>query len=63
MREVLDEAARVLGTPIPHTLGPRRAGDPAVLLASNARAASVLGWRPERSELGTVIDDAVRSRR
>ena len=62
VREVLDEAARVLGKPIPHTMGPRRPGDPAVLLASNERAAEVLGWRPTRSELGTVIDDAVRSR-
>jgi UDP-glucose-4-epimerase GalE len=63
VKEVLDEAARVLGVPIPHTLGPRRAGDPATLLASNTRAADVLGWRPKRSELGTVIEDAVRSRR
>jgi UDP-glucose-4-epimerase GalE len=63
VREVLDQAARVLGTPIPHSLGPRRAGDPAVLLASHARAAELLGWRPERSELATVIDDAVRARR
>jgi UDP-glucose-4-epimerase GalE len=63
VKEVLDEAARVLGKPIPHSLGPRRAGDPATLLASNTRAAEILGWRPQRSELGTVIDDAVRSRR
>jgi UDP-glucose 4-epimerase len=63
VKEVLDEAARVIGKPIPHSIGPRRAGDPATLLASNTRAADVLGWKPKRSELGTVIDDAVRSRR
>ena len=63
VKEVLDEAARVLGTPIPHSIGARRAGDPATLLASNTRAAEILGWRPQRSALGTVIDDAVRSRR
>jgi UDP-glucose-4-epimerase GalE len=62
VREVLDEAARVLGRAIPHAIGPRRAGDPATLLASNARAAEVLGWRPVRSELGVVIEDVVRSR-
>ena len=63
VKQVLDEAARVLGAPIPHSIGPRRAGDPATLLASNERAATLLGWRPQRSELGTVIEDAVRSRR
>ena len=62
VREVLDEAARVLGTPIPHSIGPRRAGDPPVLLASNARASKLLAWRPVRSEIGVVIEDAVRSR-
>jgi UDP-glucose 4-epimerase len=63
VREVIEETARVLGKPVPYTVGPRRAGDPAVLLASNERAAAVLGWRTERSDLGTVIDDAVRARR
>jgi UDP-glucose 4-epimerase len=43
-------------------MGPRREGDPAVLLASNGRAREVLGWTPQRSELATVIGDAVRSR-
>jgi UDP-glucose-4-epimerase GalE len=63
VREVLDETARVLGKPVPHSIGARRAGDPAQLLASNARAAELLGWQPERGELGTIIDDAARSRR
>ncbi len=62
VREVLDETARVLGKPVPHSVGARRAGDPAQLLASNARAAELLGWQPERGELGTIIDDAARSR-
>jgi len=62
VREVIDEAARVIGTPVPFTMGPRREGDPAVLLASNGRAREVLGWTPQRSELATVIGDAVRSR-
>ena len=63
VREVLDTAARVLGTPVPHTFGPRRAGDPAVLLASNARAKELLHWRPARSDLATIIEDAARSRK
>ncbi|HTL37426.1 MAG TPA: UDP-glucose 4-epimerase GalE [Kofleriaceae bacterium] len=63
VREVLDEAGRVLGTPVPHTMGPRRAGDPAILLASCSRAADVLGWRTERSDLTSILADAAGSRR
>ncbi len=62
VREVLDTAARVLGKPVPYTMGPRRAGDPAVLLASNARAKDLLGWQPRRSALATIIEDAARAR-
>ena len=46
VREVLAAAADVVGSPIPHTVGPRRAGDPPVLVASNERAREVLGWTP-----------------
>jgi len=63
VRQVLEITARVLGRSVPHTMGPRRAGDPAVLTASNARASQLLGWRPARNELATIIDDVVRSRR
>ena len=62
VREVLDTTARVLGKPVPHTFGARRAGDPAVLLASNARAKQLLGWQPVRSDLATIIEDAARAR-
>ena len=62
VREVLDTAETVLGKPVPHTFGARRAGDPAVLLASNTRAQELLHWRPVRSELATIIEDAARSR-
>jgi UDP-glucose 4-epimerase len=58
VREVLDETQRVVGRPVPHTVGPRRAGDPPVLVASNARAADVVGWRPTRSSLGEMIGSA-----
>lgn len=61
VREVLAATARVLGKDVPHEIGPRREGDPAVLVASNALAQQVLNWRPER-DLGTIIDDAARSR-
>jgi len=56
--EVLAAAERVVGRPIPHTMGPRRSGDPAVLIASPERAREVLGWRPERDDLESMIESA-----
>lgn len=47
--EVLDCIRTVAGQPVPHRFGPRRPGDPAVLVASNRLAAADLGWRPRRS--------------
>ena len=49
--------------PIPHTVGPRRAGDPPVLVASNERAREVLGWAPRRSTLDEMIGSAWAWRR
>jgi UDP-glucose 4-epimerase len=58
VREVLTAAADVVGSDIPHTVGPRRAGDPPVLVASNDRAGAVLGWAPRRSTLPDMIGSA-----
>jgi UDP-glucose-4-epimerase GalE len=63
VREVLETTARVVGRPVPHSIGPRRAGDPPRLVADPGRAMSVLAWRPERSDLPTIIEDAARSRK
>jgi UDP-glucose 4-epimerase len=59
VREVLDAVAEVTGKTVPVVESQRRPGDPAVLIASNDRAESVLDWRPER-ELATMISDAAR---
>jgi len=56
--EVLEAAERVVGRPIPRTVGPRRLGDPPVLVASIERAAAVLGWQPRRSTLDEMIGSA-----
>jgi UDP-glucose 4-epimerase len=48
VREVLDAVRRVTGHPVPTVDGPRRAGDPPTLIASNAKAARDLGWTPTR---------------
>jgi UDP-glucose 4-epimerase len=58
VKEVLAAAERVLGKPVPHTLQPRREGDPPVLVASISRAAEVLGWRPSHPSLDEMIASA-----
>jgi UDP-glucose 4-epimerase len=63
VREVLAAAERVTGRPIPRAIGPRRAGDPPVLVASNERALAVLGWRPLRATLEEMIGSAWEWRR
>ena len=58
VKQVLDTARQVVGRPIPHRYGPRRAGDPPVLVASNDRAREVLGWQPTRGSLEEMIGSA-----
>ena len=58
VREVIMAAEAVVGRSIPHSYGPRRAGDPPVLVAANARARDVLGWSPRRGSLEEIIGSA-----
>lgn len=58
VREVLAAAEAVVGRPVPHTVGPRRGGDPPVLVAAIERAAEILGWLPLRSSLEEMIGSA-----
>lgn len=62
VRDVIEVTGRVVGRPVPHTIGPRRAGDPPRLVADPTRAMSTLGWRPARSDLTTIVEDAARAR-
>jgi UDP-glucose 4-epimerase len=55
--EVIESARRITGHPIPVEIHPRRAGDPAVLVASSEKAIRELGWKP----LYTKLDDIVRT--
>ena len=57
VRQIIDTARKVTGKAIPAVVEPRRAGDPSVLIASNQKAAQVLGWRPKRG-LEEIIADA-----
>jgi len=56
--EVLAAAERVLGRPIPFSVGDRRAGDPPSLVADVGRAHDLLGWVPQRSSLQDMIGSA-----
>jgi UDP-glucose 4-epimerase len=58
-REVLLAVGEVTGTDVPITEAPRRAGDPAELIASNEQAAEFLGWTPTR-DLREMVADAWR---
>lgn len=58
VKEVIDVARKVTGHPIPAQVGPRRAGDPAKLVASSAKIREQLGWKPKKSDLATIIGDA-----
>ena len=56
MREIIETVGRISPRPVPFREGPRRAGDPPVLVAGNRRAAEGLGWRPRRSLTDAVAD-------
>jgi UDP-glucose 4-epimerase len=63
VREVVAAAERVIGRPIPAEPGPRRQGDPPILVAANERAREVLGWTPRRGSLEEMIGSAWAWRR
>jgi UDP-glucose 4-epimerase len=62
-RQIVAAAERVVGHAIPVTIGPRRDGDPAVLVASADRAGAELGWRARRGSVEEIIGSAWEWRR
>lgn len=56
--EVVETARRVTGHPLPVTIAPRRAGDPARLVADSTRARDLLGWTPQYPDLESIIASA-----
>ncbi|HVJ35547.1 MAG TPA: UDP-glucose 4-epimerase GalE [Terriglobia bacterium] len=58
--EILKTIAHATGLHVPYRVGPRRAGDPAILVASNEKAHETLGWQMRRSDIDTMIADAWR---
>jgi UDP-glucose 4-epimerase len=60
VREVIEVCREVTDRDIRAVDAPRRAGDPARLVASSARAREALGWSPRRGDLRTIVEDAWR---
>ena len=55
---MIDVAREVTGHPIPAKEEPRRSGDPSILIASSVKAKEILGWRPQYTDLQTIIETA-----
>ncbi len=53
--EVIEAARQVTGRPIPARVEPRRAGDPSRLVANAEKAGTLLGWKPARPDLASII--------
>ena len=58
VRQVIDIAREVTGREIPVKVGPRRPGDPAVLIASSEEIKKDLGWSPRFGDLRSIIESA-----
>ena len=58
VNEVIEAARRVTATDIKAIVSPRRAGDPAQLIASSEKARTILGWNPEHEDLDEIISSA-----
>ncbi|MFI8827660.1 UDP-glucose 4-epimerase GalE [Streptomyces sp. NPDC053431] len=58
VREVVETVRKVTGHPVPEVMAERRAGDPAVLVASADTARERLGWTPSRPDLAAIVEDA-----
>lgn len=58
VKEVIETCRRVTGHPIPAEVGPRRPGDPAVLIASSDKIRRELGWKPRYPDLQTIVEHA-----
>ncbi len=58
VKQVLAAVERVTGKPAPHTIGPRREGDPPSLVADSTKLQTKLGWKPKRAEIDRIVADA-----
>jgi len=58
VKEVIETCREVTGHPIPATVGPRRPGDLAALIAGSDKIQQELGWKPRYPDLRTIVEHA-----
>jgi UDP-glucose-4-epimerase GalE len=58
VKEVIQTVAEVVGRPVPVKVGPRRPGDPPVLVATSEKIQRELGWRPRYTDLRPIVETA-----
>jgi UDP-glucose-4-epimerase GalE len=58
VKQVLAAVEKVTGKKVPHTIGPRREGDPPSLVADSRKLQNALGWHPQRADLERIVADA-----
>ena len=58
VKEVIAACEKAVGADIPYTIGPRRDGDPATLVASSAKARNDLGWTPKHDSIDEIAQSA-----
>jgi UDP-glucose 4-epimerase len=58
VKQVIDVVEKVTGTSLPIVFAPRRAGDPARLVADSSRARAILGWKPQYNDLRQIVGHA-----
>ncbi|HRQ91010.1 MAG TPA: UDP-glucose 4-epimerase GalE, partial [Bacteroidia bacterium] len=58
VKEVVETVREVTGREIPAEVTPRRAGDPAVLIADSVRIREELGWTPKYPDLRSIVESA-----
>lgn len=56
--EVIKAVERVTGQSVPYAFGPRREGDPAILVADSTRLQETLGWKPDHTTLDAMVESA-----
>jgi UDP-glucose 4-epimerase len=58
VKQVIETVSKVVGQPVPHEEGPRRAGDPARLIASSQAIRDDWGWDPKYPDVETIVEHA-----
>ena len=59
VRDVIASVERAIGAPLPHRIGPRRAGDIGAMVADNAAILGALPWRPHHADLDEIVTHAL----